>query len=299
MTHVTCRLTAKNRDQLRNPMLGNRVWATFTIFFRDLAQKSASLETGVFVQCYTLILVHATAGLDYLPAPNFWSIPWHQTEHQSISPTDLLPSVLWSCWLGGRKGIRPVKKTSGGALAWLSVWSEMQTCIWPSWCHCHSLSLASVKSRLVLPFWYWKKGRQTGVCVCVWLLHENRWHRSSAAAPCLCRRAHRVMMRMTDSGTRISAAITIDAATTLGRSTERSMSSAAASSEPRSTDMWETASWSTDMCVDDAGAGGGGDTPPFFTDWWLLAAAADTPSLYLSLGPKTEASLWDQSLRPN
>ena len=28
-------------------------------------------------------------------------------------------------------------------------------CIWPSWCHCHSLSLASVKSWLVLPFWYW------------------------------------------------------------------------------------------------------------------------------------------------
>ena len=42
----------------------------------------------------------------------------------------------------------------GGVLAWFSVWSEMQTCIWPSWCHCHSLSLASVKSRLVLPFWY-------------------------------------------------------------------------------------------------------------------------------------------------
>jgi len=32
MTHVTCRLTAKNRDQLRNPMLGNRVWAIFTFF---------------------------------------------------------------------------------------------------------------------------------------------------------------------------------------------------------------------------------------------------------------------------
>jgi len=28
MTLVTCRLTAKNRDQLRNPTLGNRVWAT-------------------------------------------------------------------------------------------------------------------------------------------------------------------------------------------------------------------------------------------------------------------------------
>ena len=46
------------------------------------------------------------------------------------------------------------KKLSGGVLAWLSVWSEVQTCIWPSWCHCHSLSLAPVKSRLVLPFWY-------------------------------------------------------------------------------------------------------------------------------------------------
>jgi len=29
MTHVTCRLTAKNRDQLRNPTLGSRVLATF------------------------------------------------------------------------------------------------------------------------------------------------------------------------------------------------------------------------------------------------------------------------------
>jgi len=84
-----------------------------------------------------------------------------------------LPSVLWHCWLGGRKGIRPVKKLSGGVLAWLSVWRKVQTCIWPSWCHCHSLSLASVTSRLVLTFWYWltqvvlEKGHWTGVCVCV------------------------------------------------------------------------------------------------------------------------------------
>jgi len=32
MTHVTCRLTAKYRDQLLNPTLGNRVWATFTFY---------------------------------------------------------------------------------------------------------------------------------------------------------------------------------------------------------------------------------------------------------------------------
>ena len=39
-------------------------------------------------------------------------------------------------------------------LGWLSVWSEVQTCIWPSWRRCHSLPHASVKSRLVLRFWY-------------------------------------------------------------------------------------------------------------------------------------------------
>ena len=74
-----------------------------------------------------------------------------------------VPPVLWHCWLGDRKGIWPVKKVSGGMLAWFSVWSEVQTCMWPSWCHCHSLSFASVKSRLVLPFWYrlvaWHSGR--------------------------------------------------------------------------------------------------------------------------------------------
>ena len=78
--------------------------------------------------------------------------------------------------LVGRQEGHPVcKKLSGGVLAWLSVWSKVQTCIWPSWCHCHSLSLASVKSRLVLLFWYrptrvvLEKGPLNG-CVCVYRL---------------------------------------------------------------------------------------------------------------------------------
>jgi len=33
MTHITCRLTAKDRDQFRNPTLRNQVWATFTFFY--------------------------------------------------------------------------------------------------------------------------------------------------------------------------------------------------------------------------------------------------------------------------
>jgi len=56
--------------------------------------------------------------------------------------------------VGRQEGHPACKKQSGGVLVWLSVWSEVQTCICPSWCHCHSLSLASVKSRLFLLFWY-------------------------------------------------------------------------------------------------------------------------------------------------
>ena len=33
---------------------------------------------------------------------------------------------------GRQEGHAACKKQSGGVLAWLSVWSEEQTCIWPS-----------------------------------------------------------------------------------------------------------------------------------------------------------------------
>jgi len=83
-------------------------------------------------------------------------------------------SVLWHCWLGGRKGIWPVKNWAVGC--WCDYLSGARCRrICPSSCHCHSLSLASVKSRLISPFWYWltrvvpEKGSLKGcVCVLVW-----------------------------------------------------------------------------------------------------------------------------------
>ena len=66
-------------------------------------------------------------------------------------------------------------------LAWLSVWSDVQICIWPSWCHCHSLSLASVKSRLVftflVPAHLGSHGQRAvkRVCLCrLWTLEDRR-----------------------------------------------------------------------------------------------------------------------------
>jgi len=65
-----------------------------------------------------------------------------------------------------QKGHPACKKLSG-VLVWLSVWSDfVQTCI------CQSVSyFCSVKSRLVLSFWYRltqkKAVKQVCVCVCV------------------------------------------------------------------------------------------------------------------------------------
>jgi len=78
------------------------------------------------------------------------------TEQQHIT-SDMMNSILtviYCLQCFDAVGWAACKKLSGGVLAWLSVRSEVQTCIWPSWCHCHSLSLAPVKFRSVLPFCY-------------------------------------------------------------------------------------------------------------------------------------------------
>jgi len=56
---------------------------------------------------------------------------------QHFAGLTIVPSVLFAfsalTLLVGRQEGRPAcKKLCGGVLAWLSVWSEVQTCIWPS-----------------------------------------------------------------------------------------------------------------------------------------------------------------------
>ena len=109
------------------------------------------------------------------------------------------------CWLGGRKVIWPVKTERWGA--GVVVRNKVQTCIWPSWCQCHSLSLASVKSRLVLPFWYWltwvvlEKGLLNGcVCVCCclwccWLGNRRNFLACWKTAPLILRWSHLMTAR--------------------------------------------------------------------------------------------------------
>jgi len=64
-----------------------------------------------------------------------------------------MPSMPYSALtllVGWLEGHPACKKLSGRMLVWLSVWGEVQICIWPSSCHCHSLSLAPVN-----PDWFY------------------------------------------------------------------------------------------------------------------------------------------------
>ena len=82
------------------------------------------------------------------------------------------PSVHWRCWLGGRKCIRPVKNWvvgCAGMVICLELGADLHM---PQRMPLPLTVLASVKSILVLPFWYWltwvvpEKG-SLNVCVCV------------------------------------------------------------------------------------------------------------------------------------
>ena len=73
MTHVTCRLTAKNRDQLRNPTLGNWVWATFT-FSCQTNRHSCACLCHVWCLVYSLSMLATYKLCRGRNAVNIWPI---------------------------------------------------------------------------------------------------------------------------------------------------------------------------------------------------------------------------------
>jgi len=72
-----------------------------------------------------------------------------------------MSSVLWHCWLGVRKSIRPVKKFEW---CWvMTCWRGYQSavqwdaklqmiCIWSSWCHCDAIVSSFIKIQTGLTF---------------------------------------------------------------------------------------------------------------------------------------------------
>ena len=113
--------------------------------------------------------------------------------------------MLWRCWLGGRKGIRPVKNRVVGCWCGCLSGARCRLAYGPADATATHLSLASVKSRLVLPFWYWltwvvpEKGPLNGcvcVCVCCYVIWK-RWQYSLVQEAQLSRSDH--TMRLVSS----------------------------------------------------------------------------------------------------
>ena len=149
-------------------------WTAVVVTVTPVLSLTSSITSPTWLDSPTTRSVGCFYFIYSVADTTFLSVQSRLSNHifPSLCPCVCAFSAL-TLLVGWQEGHPACKKLSGGVLAWLSVWSEMQTCIWPSWFYCHSLSLASVKSRLVLPFWYrliWvvpEKSRYTGVCVCV------------------------------------------------------------------------------------------------------------------------------------
>ena len=122
MTHVTCRLTAKNRDQLRNPTLSNRVWATFTFLcmykrpsFAAVTVKCRPILRGMVVMLTNKRIDRVTNWVDLFRSVHFSSVQF------MCYATD---KPLFSSFLGGgqhSKGIYLLRRRPPQSTISLSV----------------------------------------------------------------------------------------------------------------------------------------------------------------------------------
>ena len=69
--------------------------------------------------------------LHYFDMFVFYKLPSVLTSFSATAYSATAYSAL-TLLVGRQEGHPACKKQSGGVLAWLSVWSEVQTCIWPS-----------------------------------------------------------------------------------------------------------------------------------------------------------------------
>ena len=98
---------------------------------QELKLQTSMLLTAVEVGSWKYVLLYYKAG-GRMRRPNLALVFW--------CSFCMLPTVLWCCWLGVRKSIRPVKKWGDEVQQWLSVWSEVKMiCTWSTWCHCHPI----------------------------------------------------------------------------------------------------------------------------------------------------------------
>ena len=113
MTHVTCRLTAKNRDQLRNPTLGNRVWATFTFLVAKVGRNQIHSVPTIFRVGGDASHGSYGAVARISPARNHWPVyicPPAEDRRQSLPVISATYAVFLTGTFFWRKGNPPPSK---------------------------------------------------------------------------------------------------------------------------------------------------------------------------------------------
>jgi len=122
---------------------------------------------------------------------------WRSFPYCKPFQVQYLPSVLWCCWLGSRKGIRPVKnRVVGcwrGCLGWGADLHIAQQIPLPLTISCSS-KYRLVLTFLVLPFWYllarvvpdiFQKSSKMIVCVCACVqVHRGAVYKSTSVFKC-------------------------------------------------------------------------------------------------------------------
>ena len=87
--------------------------------------KTMSEQIFVDGKCVPNFLCHPVCLIETVTSLLDWcSLRFHTSSSNAFSALTLL--------VGQQEGHPACKNLSGGVLAWLSVWSKVQTCIWPS-----------------------------------------------------------------------------------------------------------------------------------------------------------------------
>ena len=86
------------------------------------------MQIPTFVPRFTLIFLRYLFARDL----SFTSCDFDTVAFFIISTVVTLAYSALMLLVGRQEGHPACKKLSGGVLVWLSVWSALQTCIWPS-----------------------------------------------------------------------------------------------------------------------------------------------------------------------
>ena len=153
-------VTANNR-------LNGRLWAACLMLSKSLNYLLSLTAVAQWWKCVQELQQKVETASVYTRYRKYRTYPEHRHRNIIILQFAIpVPSVLWHCWLGIRKSIRPVKIEQWGVVICLKRDADRLHMVQLMPLHPKTLSsLATLKSRLVLPFCYrftqvsWKRDR--------------------------------------------------------------------------------------------------------------------------------------------